>query len=225
MYPDTTTAHNNKNLSRILVLILSIMLAVLLYLTISSYHHVQQSGTLTVDTPNDDSLITVSAVHKTAELIGYGSTRVRLQPGSYLVGVAREGRISSQVVVVSKGQTAVVHLSATSTPLLPTAADIDFVGTDALITKGLTTNQVEAIREAIFQFNKDTKVAVVQPDSVVSGPYDPGSDNPLITRNFVLTLDGQAYSATASWVELSSASLILRDSTGNVVFDSVNAHD
>lgn len=216
---------DNRNLFRYGSIILAILVAVCVFSLVKAVMDFVGSGQLTVTTPNEDSIITVSRENSTAKIVGNGDASVHLAPGTYLVGVAREGRISTKSVVVTKGETADVNLSATSTPLLPSSANINFQGTDALKEHGFTDDQITSIRQAIFDFKHDTVRAIIDTNSITSPPRDPNTATIGFSKTFVLTIDGAQYQATASWSDPNSATLALRDQTGATVYDSGNGHD
>jgi hypothetical protein len=221
MYPQNQTAKYYG----LLAVVAGVAVMACIYMVIHTFQQNKSSGELTVTTPNSDSLISISQDNKSAVFIGSGQASVRLTPGTYLVGVARQGRFSSQVVRVIKGSAASASLSATTTPLLPASTDIDFQGTKQLIASGMTTAQVNTLRESIFAFQKDTKSAVVATNSVTTPPFNPDGASLLISRVFTLIIDGQSYRATTTWVDLDTATLQLTNTSGAVVYDSTAGHD
>lgn len=221
MYPSAQLSRLYKLLSVFIFVVILLCVYVLIH-TIQQNKH---SGELSVTTPNPDSLISISQNNKSAVFIGTGQAAVKLTPGTYLVGVARQGRLSTKIVHVSESSHSRISLSATTTPLLPSSAAIEFEGTDQLIARGMTTDQINAIRESLFTFNKNTKRAVVVAGSVTTPPYNPDSDSLLIGRLFTLSIDGKIYRAMTTWISLDTATLQLTDGSGVVVYDSASGHD
>jgi len=216
---------NTERTVRLVAVGLAVITLVCIYSLVRAVINYVGSGTLSVTTPNDDSLISISRDNATADVVGKGTASVHVAPGRYLVGVGRNGDFSQKVVDVSKGNTTSLDLSATSTPRLPSSAAIDFQGTDMLLVRGMTSDQVSSLRKAIFNFKHTAKRAIINPNSVTSPPFDPNSATIGFSRLFTLIIDGTSYRAVASWTNLDSATLQLSDSAGTVVFDSDNGHD
>jgi hypothetical protein len=216
---------DTRRLFKTVTAVLVVLAALCILSLVKSALDLMSSGTLAVSTPNDDSIITVSRENASASIIGTGDTRVRLIPGTYLVGVGREGRVSTKAVVISKGETSDVNLSATSTALLPASANINFQGTDALKDHGFTDSQISAIRRAIFDFKHDAKRAAIDTNSITSPPLDRNRTSIGFSKTFSLVIDGTAYHATVSWSDPNTATLALADQTGAIVFDNANGHD
>lgn len=212
---------DNPKALRATSIVLILIIALSIYSLFRAGGNFVNSGTLDVSTPNDDSIITLSRENSVADVIGNGKyASARIAPGTYLLGVARQGRVSYETVDIIKGDTVKAQLSATSTPLLPSSANIDFQGTDALQDRGITPDQVTSIRQAIFVFKHDTSKAVIDTKSITSPPRNPDSAVFGFSKIFTLTIDDKPYRATISYSNLDSASLALTDQSGVTVFDS-----
>lgn len=100
-----------------------------------------------------------------------------------------------------------------------------FDGIEALLDEGLTTDQQQGLRQAVFNFSKQEKtefkqVTLYKASIVVQAP-DPTSTTMTNTMNFTLGIDGKTYAAQLDYSKLTTIRLYLRDEQTNaLVFDS-----
>jgi len=99
---------------------------------------------------------------------------------------------------------------------------VQYDGFTELTTQGLTQDQSEGLKFALFNFNKDAKKFVTNPASVKQAPYDRDNPTDFILMTFTLTVDDKAtYQASLEkYVDLSTIRLYLKDKSGQQVFDS-----
>lgn len=101
--------------------------------------------------------------------------------------------------------------------------DLIYVGTEDLITYGVTTEQVEALKLAIEKFTqadgrKSDQIVITD---IVPGPYDRFSANSVYTINFKLTWAQETMNAKMEYFDLVQARLYLYKAADNsLIFDS-----
>jgi hypothetical protein len=94
-----------------------------------------------------------------------------------------------------------------------------FEGMSAFIDKGLTTDQVNRMIKEFSKFSPVAKTVSIDTESLSPGPRDPNKVSPFII-NFNLAIDSKPYKGSVSYFDLSSVRLILRNLSGQQVFDS-----
>lgn len=105
---------------------------------------------------------------------------------------------------------------------------INYVGFDALTNTGLTSDQVQLVKQNLYSYSATSRnnyqTMTIDTNSITSAPFDPNSS---ATRQvmFTVTLDKTVYRATVGYIGLSDANLLLQDSSGATVYDSTAGHD
>lgn len=107
-----------------------------------------------------------------------------------------------------------------------TPESIDVDGTENLLDFGITTEQVDAMRRAVFNFGtaQDTQIkeSQIYGSSVENVPFNPDAEivaTPAMT--FTMTINDVSYAARLEFTEITKARLILfNEQTGAQVFDS-----
>lgn len=124
---------------------------------------------------------------------------------------------------LSKSQQADVMKRQANVPY--TRSSITYSGFDVLTNNGLSTYQLEDVKQAFFLYSnsikqKVSRVTLVN-DSLVLGPYDSNSPNPISSSTFSVKVDDTALGAKLVYSGLSAAELYLYDQvSGGQLFDS-----
>ncbi|HSX23980.1 MAG TPA: hypothetical protein VLE74_02660 [Candidatus Saccharimonadales bacterium] len=94
-----------------------------------------------------------------------------------------------------------------------------FSGTDALITKGVTSVQVKSLQGAFHTFAPTAGAVSIQADSIHGAPSSDSSSGVYI-RTFKVKVDKKTYTAQLQTKGLISMRLLLQDTAGKQVYDS-----
>ena len=191
----------------------------MVYLVFQAVNTASATGILKVSSPDKKSSLSVSRTDSVAKFIGVGGAKVRLSPGSYLVGASNNGRQVYETVVIKKQATANLSLDPSKAVVFPTVEAVDFTGFDSLINSGLTSVQISILKSAFFRYKPTEKTVAIDASSVVPGPHNPDTDIGF-SLQFNLSLDSRALKAVVSYSELTSARLQLFDQQGSALFDS-----
>jgi len=217
----TPQTERNRALALRLTLVAIVGLIVIFgYLLLTSLPVRNTTGLVIVTTFATDSSIIISQNQSTATLVGTGSAKLRLLPGTYLVSAMSNGQTGSALVTVHAKTASTVDLKAGAVvDRIPTSDDIAFVGTDTFLSRGLTVEQVGNLKNLFFAYKKDAAKITVDKSSVTRGPHDPQSDDPF-TLNFTGSVDDKAYKATITYTDTENVELTLFNSqTGDQIFD------
>jgi hypothetical protein len=182
----------------------------------------QKTGVLDVRSSEPKSQISISRVDKGVQLIGTGSARIRLAPGTYQLYAIYAGRHTISFVTVQKKHTANSYLNLSSSPTLPTVDSIMFVSINSLLDYGVSAPQLSNLKQAIFQFSNSIKKVIVDPNTVSTAPHDPNSDSILNAISFAVVIDGKSYNATMNYYSLGDniRLYLYSPQTNAVVYDS-----
>ncbi len=106
-----------------------------------------------------------------------------------------------------------------STPSPTPGPGVQYSGTDALIRQGVSSNNLENLKFAIFKFNRDAKtVTIANADHAHSMAPDGAAIDSVA---FDITIDQTTYKGDLLSVGLESAKLTLKDpKTKTLVYDS-----
>jgi len=210
---------NRRRLSLALYALCLVALAGAVYLISQSVKTAGATGILRVSSPDKKSSISVSRNDSTAKFIGVGNAKVRLAPGSYLVGASDNGRQVYGTVIIKKQMAVNLNLNPANAVVFPTVEAVNFSGFDSLISNGLTSAQVNIIKSGFFRYKPTEKTVAIDTSSVVPGPHNPDVDIGF-SLQFNLSLDSKTLKAVVSYSDLTSARLQLFDQQGSAVFDS-----
>lgn len=124
---------------------------------------------------------------------------------------------------LSKEQQTTIMKQQATVPYSRTS--IGYINTDALINVGLSANQLLDMQQAFFLYSKsiDKEISqvTVMTDSLVLGPYDSNSPNPISSLIFNVKIDSTELGAKLVYSGLSTAELYLYDQVGGKqLFDS-----
>ncbi len=210
----------NRFTSGPLVPVVALVLAGLVaFTTVSSLHIKHTTGTLTISTPVSTAAISISQNNKEAKMVGTGSTKLRLLPGSYEIASYSNGNSVTGRATVRLGKNTVLRLPKTQAPPVPSSDNITFTGMDTVVARGLTTDQAANIRELFFKYKKNAKYIAILPSTVTPGPHNPDSNDPF-TLNFSGTIDSVPYKATLTYSDLENVQLTIFDpQTGATLFN------
>lgn len=104
------------------------------------------------------------------------------------------------------------------------ATSIGINDTDPLLNGGVTTPQIEGLREAFFNFSKSIskqfKQVAIDGDSVSFVPHDPNSSSTVNTVNFNVTIDKTDYTVRLDYSDLTTVELYIYNSGGTQIYDS-----
>jgi hypothetical protein len=221
MTPDN---NNLDQISRLLKLAVPIVFLVCVLVTVQAYRTSQDTGILDVTASDSNALISITQNGKGVETAGTGKAKVRLQPGTYLVGGFVGGKQGSEVVQITKRHTTQTSLKVNDLAKVPSADSIDFSNINRFLDAGLTSTQVTALKQAFFAFKQTSHTVAINADSVQPAPHNPQSDDPFIL-NFKVSVDSTPYSGQVIYSDLDNIRLVLTDpSTNTSVFDSASAN-
>lgn len=184
------------------------------------YAYKQETGVLTVNTNQTNSLITISSNNHSAAEIGRGSARTRILPGTYLVVATNEGNTVYATAVIQKTKESSVSLDLNKSMLLPSPDNFTFDGSAELIDNGMTSDQIDDLRIRYFLFKQGVQSVSIVKNSVTPGPRNPDSNESFILRYDTL-VDGTPYAASVTYGVGSGTRLeLVNPQTGSIVYDS-----
>lgn len=106
---------------------------------------------------------------------------------------------------------------------LPSRDTITFSGTTGLINQGISTYQIEALKQAVFLFGQKTNTtvttAVVDDSTITIPPYGTNTAPDYFTMSFDMTINTTRYHATLQYSDVASMQLLLSQNN-NQVYDS-----
>ncbi len=211
----------NKRLLSVFIPVVYLLLVGLLVLSILQALNARRTtGILDIKTSDSTSAITISATNTQAALLGTGSAKVRLKPGSYFVMAQAKGLQATQTVTISLHQTTKITLQLTNiTPALPSPASITFVNTAALLNNGLSSSQVTNLKQLFFTYAPSAKIISINVPSIQPGARDPNSATVWFSLTFTGSIDESPYNATVEYSGLDTTKLTLTNPTnGSVLF-------
>lgn len=99
---------------------------------------------------------------------------------------------------------------------------ITFSGDDLLQSAGLSANQLNELKRAVFDYSgvihKQFKAAIIS--QVALSPHDPESASTSDSGTFNIALDGTTYTARINYWDVSTLQLQLHNNRGDLVYDS-----
>jgi len=183
------------------------------------YLHIKNTtGTLSVTTFADNATISITQDNKNAVVVGTGTAKLRLDPGTYQLAASSNGvHNTAQTTITLKGHNT-VHIGK-PIPVVSSSDDVTFTGIDILNDRGLTADQTDKLRILFFEYNSKAATVTVDPDSIVNGPHL--HDDDPFTKNFTGKIGAQKYRATITFSDLEDLELTLYDpQTGAKLFDA-----
>jgi hypothetical protein len=207
-------------IKKILITIIAVLVIIVGLQAFSGINTRGRTGVLSVTSPQGTS-VSISAQNKQAAVIGTGTVKVRVDPGTYLLMGIKNGSRTTTVVTVTKTQTTHTTLQFSANPNgIRSSQDITFQGQSGLLNVGLTVSQVNKIEQNIFEYKTTAKTVTINENTIEPGPHDPNGVAPF-TLNFTLSIDGTSYTAVATYLDLENVDLQLTNATtGRVVFTS-----
>lgn len=199
---------SKKNINRILIFLYVGVIAFAVYNIITAIGPYNTTGILKVYASVSNAQLSISQEDHRAIDIGTGSARIRLMPGTYQVAAISGNLRTTAVVTISNKQTTNLSLNLNQSSKIRTMADINFEGTDALLNVGLSSAQVNAIEEYLFQYQPNASAISIDGSSVTPGPHDPNSVSPF-TDTFIVNFDTTAYKASVSYTDTNNVNLTL----------------
>lgn len=217
-----TPAANKNTLAfaRLLLLLIAAAIVSLAYIIWQTVHSLQNTGTLQVTvTYASDATLSISQPNHQAKLLGTGSAKVRLHPGTYLVMAKSAGKQAAQSVKITQGHTTAIKLNPAPIKAPPSINTAGFINFDTLVTNGLSSSQLTNLEQLFLSYKQSAQVFTVNPASVSPGPHDPNSDDPSFSLTFTGTIDSTPYAATVRYVGFENVVLVLTDpQTGAQLF-------
>ncbi len=105
----------------------------------------------------------------------------------------------------------------------PSRNTITFDGTSGLLSQGISSYQIEAIKQAVFLFGQSTRTtiatAIIDDNTISIPPYSNQDVPDYFTMTFDITINGTKYHATLLYNDSSSARVQLA-ANGAQVYDS-----
>ena len=177
------------------------------------------TGILDIKSANSQTVLSINQANRQAKIIGTGKVAVRLKPGSYQILASYGGNSAYKTVQIHKKHTSRISLNPTSSPL-PAAGNTEFRYLDTLINSGVTSTQIDALKQIFSQFKPSARTISLDSDSVSPGPHNPDTSTEF-TINFTVAVDSTTYNTTVSYADLDNIRLYLYDPSNNsLVFDS-----
>lgn len=98
---------------------------------------------------------------------------------------------------------------------------VEYTGFAELAQRGLTSYQMDGVRYALYQFNKNATTFAVTPSTIKQAPYDRDNPTDFVKLTFTIKVDNTSYQATVDkYTDLSTVRLYLALPDGKAVFDS-----
>lgn len=218
------TPSTSSRLFNVLFWTTSLVLGVFIVLTVVSDVRIKRStGGLTITTFASNASISISSNNKGAVIVGTGTAKLRLSPGSYQITASSNGSTSTGRAVVRLGASTTVHLAKTNAAPVPSPDNITFSGIDALVQRGITAKQSANLRTLFFKYKQNAKAISIKTSSITQGPRDSSDDNAPFTLNFTVTIDSDTYDASIVYTDLENLELRLLDTqTGDQVYDATS---
>jgi hypothetical protein len=177
------------------------------------------TGMIVVKASKTSAELSITQENHQASIIGTGTARIRIAPGTYLLGAVNSGQQTGSVASVSLKQTTNASLNLNKSIVLRYAGDINFQNTSALTNSGISSSQLEDFEQYIFEFDHAAQTVNIDANSVEPGPHNPNLVQPF-TLNFHLTIDNVNYIATLSYTDVNSTSITLFNEAGTMVYSN-----
>ncbi len=185
------------------------------FMTVRDVVAAQTTGVIDVTSSKPGAIITISGSETQAAIAGYGSIKIRVPEGDYLVSATVPGSQTATNVHVTNQQTTEASLDLSKTNALPTVNDIDFQNFEELITNGLSTGRLNSVQLAIFDYDNHAKTAKLQSNTIYTAPLNPNSNDSTFGLTFNLDIDNKSFKATLRYSFGTKITLILNDKTTN----------
>lgn len=178
----------------------------------------QRTGIIQVTVGNPRTSLVVTQTDRQAVNFGTGSSNVRVKSGEYQVIASIDGKVAGKTVSVEEGKTTSIKLNPTTPARLPSPSTITFQGTNSLIEQGLTTDQIETLEQAFFDFKQRAQVVTINSSSLYIEGHNP--EDPYFSMSFRVTVDATQYRAVIHYADLVNVDLFLYKNGNDLVFDS-----
>lgn len=210
---------NNLLIKRIYVIFIFLIVLYSFYNIYLVINTPLTTGQLNVNSNKSGSILTISQPNHQAQVIGLGSANIRLKPGKYLVAAYYQGKLNMHITTILKQRLVSITVNPDNGVVLPTVNNILFSGTSTLIAHGLTTSQVNQLKDLFFIFNKNAKSVFVVTNSFQSGPINFLS--PLFTASFNVIVDNTNYTADITYGAFRNIQLtLINQQTNKIVYSS-----
>jgi hypothetical protein len=208
----------DKNLlgaEKIASIVLWVIALVVVGLIAKDVYSSQTTGLLEVVSPNKNATLSITQANHQAIIIGTGSAHVLLKPGSYLVGASSGGYSVADVVTIQKKQTTISRPDPANYTLLPSVVSINFENFDELANSGVTSGQLDNIKQAFFNFKKSTRKVELVANTITPAPLNPNSSD--FSMDFGVMVDSKIYKTTITYGLGSTVSFKLTDTASGEV--------
>lgn len=215
-----TPLRSKRLLSVFIPILYALVVVFLIISVIQAVNSKNSTGILAVQTSDKTSAISISATNTQAALIGTGSAKVRLKPGSYFVMAQTKGLRATQTVVISLHKTTKISLKITNiTPVIASPASITFINAASLLNYGLSSSQVSSLKQLFFTYSPSAKTIAIDANTIQSGPRNPNSTTTWFSLTFNGNIDELNYTATVEYSGLDTTKLTLTNpATGAQLF-------
>jgi hypothetical protein len=174
---------------------------------------------------NFDSYLKTNGTLASSMTIKNSSVRISGN-GTYTFTIVLQPQLQTYSVGVSVSNysgslsTAITIDGQLQTPQIKTSGVI-FNGTTTLINQGLTTQQVDAMEQALQKFEPGVLLFNINTSSITQLPINPDDPNPTIQYSFAFSANGTTYNAILNCPSLTSTELLVYSAkTSKQVFDS-----
>lgn len=211
--------HTKLNLRKTIVIICILLIVWSIYIIISSVIVSKNTVLIAVKTTSPKSAISISALNKSAVLLGTGNTSNRIKPGKYLITANLSGKSVSRVVNIVNGDNQTITMDPKNPTVLPSIYNINYINSNYILKQGFTNGQLGLIEKSLYAFAPNSKNIEFINNTVSYGPYNPNTSTSF-TMYFKIKIDGVQYSTTIYYSSLTSLELVLYNSSSVKVFDS-----
>lgn len=213
----------NQKAKQVLVPLWVLVILFAVYTAGSAVMVRQTTGLLEIRSQDPKALLSITAAGRQVRAVGMGRARIRLNPGTYQVSANHDGKQDTTLVTIQKEATGSVTLNPMKSPKLPSVTDINFIGADTFLNRGLTAGQVQSLKRDLFQFAPTADMIVINTRSITPGPRDLSSASSDFTMTFGVDVGAQTYQAKITYAFTDSVGLTLATIDGQQVFDSASA--
>jgi hypothetical protein len=179
-----------------------------------------KTGVLEISASTGSAKLSLSQDSSQAVVIGTGSAKLRLNPGTYLIVATDSGNRASAVAVVRQGATTTssLKLKNNTTQHVKTIADVSFSGFDYLLNLGLSLNQQTELEQYFYQFKPAVNSVSIGTATIKQGARDPNTISPF-SFTFVVSVDSTNYNATINYTDTNNVQLQLFDmNSGSMIY-------
>ena len=190
------------------------------YEVVSAVRVRQAYRRLCITTPSQDATISISQLDHQASIVGVGSTKIWVKPGTYFITATSAGKKATQTVMVNQVINGCHSLTVSSKPVLPSVQSVSFSNFDQLIDQGFSSTQTSDLKRSLFKFKPSAQQISIISSSLTTGPINRGVGDQF-SFLFNLTVDSVTYRAVLGYSNTQGFDLTLYSlQTGQPVYSA-----